>query len=87
MAKNTGEMTPEATAELPNVVARELVERDAPIVTEFVDYIRWLADQDTGFQVTVGQLWMLWYEGVVRCRHWSEVCEDQGLPVREEWDS
>lgn len=75
----------EALANIGREVNPQDVERDARIVTEFVDYIRWLADQNTGFRVTVGQLWELYYEGVMRCRYWPEVCEDIGLPVREDW--
>jgi len=75
----------EALANIGRVVHPEQVERDARIVTEFIDYLRWLADQDTGFRLAAGQVWGLYYEGVLRCRYWSEVCEDLGLPVREDW--
>lgn len=55
------------------------------IVTEMLDYLRWLADQDTGIKLTSGQIWELYYEGVLECRHWTDVCEDLGLPVRTDW--
>ena len=78
-------MTPEALAAISTPVHPDQVSRDDRIVTEFVDYIRWLAEQDTGFKVTVGDLWALYHDGVLKCRYWSEVCEDLGLPVRDEW--
>jgi hypothetical protein len=54
-------------------------------VTELLDYIRWLADQDASLPRTAGVVWALYYEGVRRGRHWSEVCEDLGLPIRVDW--
>jgi hypothetical protein len=76
----------ETLANIGTEIDHRNVERDARIVTEFLDYWRWLAEQDTGFQVTVGQIWELYYMGVGKCRMWSEVCEDIGLPVRDDWD-
>ena len=77
----------EALANIGHAIKPQDVERDSRIVTEFLDYLRWLADQDTGFKLTAGQLWELYHECVMRCRYWSEVCEDIGLPVRDDWDS
>lgn len=78
-------LTWEALADTPNEVTNEEVERDARIVTELLDYIRWLADQDTSMPLTAGDVWGLYHEGVRIGRHWSEVCEDLGLPVRPDW--
>lgn len=75
----------EALANIGREVTPEQIERDSRIVTEFLDYFRWLADQDTGFTLTAGQVWELYHEGVLKCIYWSEVCEDIGLPVREDW--
>lgn len=84
MAKDW-ELSIGAIAALGDRVDGKQIERDAPIVREFVDYIRWLADQDTSFPVTIGQLWGLYYDGVVECVDWSETCEALGLPIREDW--
>ena len=79
-------MSPDAiTSMAQEPVKVEEVARDAPIVAEFVDYLRWLADQDTGYKISVGDLWQLWYDGVRRCVSWSEVCFDLGLPERGDW--
>jgi hypothetical protein len=79
-------MTPEAISSMAEkMVTREEIQHDYPIVAEFVDYIRWLADQDTSFTVSMGDLWQLYYDGVRKGKYWSEVCEDIGLPVRDEW--
>lgn len=76
----------EALANIGREINPKDVERDARIVTEFLDYLRWLAEQDTSFQLTAGQIWELYHEGVQRCIYWSEVCEDIGLPIREDWN-
>lgn len=55
------------------------------VIAEFIDYLRWLADQDTGIKLTSGDIWELYYEGVRVGRVWSEICEDLGLPVRGVW--
>lgn len=55
------------------------------VIAEFIDYIRWLADQDTGFKVAVGDLWQMFYDGVRRGITWDEVCHDLKLPEREDW--
>lgn len=78
-------MTPEALADTDRKVEVAEVERDVYIVAELIDYLRWLANQDTGIVLTSGAVWMLYHEGVRKGRVWSEVCEDIGLPVREEW--
>lgn len=80
-------MTPEAISSMTDEpVTRQEVERDYPIVAEFVDYLRWLADQNTGYEVSAGALWQLYYDGVRRCIPWAEVCHDIGLPEREDWN-
>lgn len=61
------------------------VETDCAMVAEFVDYLRWLAEQDTNMTLTAGQIWELYYECVLIGRHWSEVCDDVELPIRECW--
>lgn len=78
-------ITISALADTGNPVAWKEIERDYPIVAELINYIRWLADQDSSFPLTAGQVWSLYHEGVRRGRVWSEVCEDIGLPVREDW--
>lgn len=78
-------ITTSALADTGREVTVAEVERDAPIVTELLDYIRWLTDQDSSFRLTSGHIWTLYHEGVRRGRVWSEVCEDIELPVREDW--
>lgn len=78
-------ITPLALADTEREVKRQEIERDAPMVAELLDYIRWLADQDSSFPLTSGHVWTLYHEGIRRGRVWSEVCEDVGLPVREDW--
>jgi hypothetical protein len=75
-----------ALADIGKEVKTQEIEYNAPIIAEFIDYIRWLADQDTSLKITVGQVWELFYEGLRVGRVWSEVCEDIGLPVREDWE-
>lgn len=75
----------EALANIGQEVKRQEIDHDSPIVAELLDYIRWLAEQDTGFRLTAGQVWELFHEGVRLGRAWSEVCHDLGLPERESW--
>ncbi len=74
-----------ALADTEHQVDHTEVEYDARIVAELLDYIRWLADQDSSLPITIGDVWSLYHEGVRAGRHWSEVCEDIGLPVRTDW--
>jgi hypothetical protein len=78
-------ITPLALADTSREVITKEIDHDAPIVAELLDYIRWLADQDSSFPFTAGHVWTLYFEGVRRGRVWSEICEDIGLPVREDW--
>lgn len=78
-------ITPSALADTGREVTRQEVEHDAPVVAELLDYIRWLADQDSSFSLTAGQVWALYHEGVRRGRMWAEACDDIGLPEREDW--
>ena len=78
-------ITPLALADTGNEVKYTEVEYDSRIVTELLDYIRWLADQDSSFPLTSGHVWTLYFEGVRRGRLWSEICEDIGLPIRLDW--
>lgn len=78
-------LTPQALADASRAIETREIEENAPVIAELLDYLRWLADQDTGINVTVGDLWELYYEGVRVGRAWEEVCEDIGLPVREDW--
>lgn len=78
-------LTPQALASTGETITIQEVDRNAHIVTELLDYLRWLADQDTGIKLTAGDVWELFYEGVRIGRVWSEVCEDIGLPVRTDW--
>lgn len=79
-------MTPDAITSMSEVVTTKEIAYEAPVVAEFVDYLRWLADQDTSYKMSMADLWMLWYEGVRRCIPWTTVCEDLGLPVRDDWN-
>ncbi len=86
MSKNVdASLSPLAIADVVNEVQIEEVKRDYPIVAEMIDYIRWLADQDLSFEITAGQVWALFHEGVRQGRYWNEVCYDLGLPEREDW--
>lgn len=75
----------ESLADIGRKVETKEVSYDAPIVAELLDYLRWLAEQDTGFRLTAGQIWELYHQGVRKCMPWAEICEDLKLPVREEW--
>jgi hypothetical protein len=75
----------EALADIGREIKTKEIAHDAAIIAELLDYLRWLADQDTGYKFTAGQLWELYHQGVRIGRFWSEVCEDIGLPVRDEW--
>lgn len=79
------DMTPNAVASMDETITIQEVDRDSHIITDLLDYWRWLADQDTGLQLSTGHVWMLFYEGVRVGRAWSEICEDLGLPVRDDW--
>lgn len=72
-----------ALADIGSIITPMHVARDLHVHAEFLDYLRWLADQDTGTKLTAGQAWELYYEGVRVGRVWSEVCEDISLPVRD----
>jgi hypothetical protein len=78
-------LTFEALAATGKEITRQEVLDDWAVIAEFLDYLRWLADQDTGIKLTAGDVWELYYEGVRVGRVWSDVCEDIGLPVREVW--
>lgn len=78
-------ISPNALAQTDKTVETPEITHDAPIVAELIDYVRWLAAQDSSFPLTVGHIWTLYCDGVRQGRAWSEVCEDIGLPVREEW--
>lgn len=79
------DLTPDALANLDWEIDTPEIEGNAPIIAELLDYLRWLANQDISLRLTTGHIWALFYEGVRRGRVWSEVCEDIGLPVREDW--
>jgi len=81
----TTTISPSALADVVNEVKSFEVRNDYPIVAEMIDYIRWLADQDVSLQLTIGQVWALFHEGVRQGRIWNEVCYDLGLPEREDW--
>jgi hypothetical protein len=74
-----------ALANIGRKITAEEVDADLYVTAEFLDYLRWLADQDTSQQLNAGQVWELYYEGIHTGRAWSEVCEDLGLPVRKDW--
>jgi hypothetical protein len=78
-------MTPRALHALGEMIEIGEVDRATAMIAEFLDYLRWLANQDTGRKLTVGDLWALYFEGVRIGRHWSEVCADLELPIREDW--
>ena len=75
-----------ALADIGRAIETKEITEHAPIVAELLDYLRWLADQDTGRKITTGQVWELYHDGVRVGRMWAEVCEDLGLPVREDWN-
>ena len=76
-------MSPDAISSVENeVTAREVYEY-YPVVAEFIDYLRWLAEQNFGFKISVGDLWQLYHDGVRECRSWDEVLHDIGLPERD----
>jgi hypothetical protein len=75
----------QALADIGHKIDVQEVKEDVHVIAELLDYLRWLADQDTGRKITTGQVWELYHEGVRLGRVWSEVCEDLGLPVREDW--
>lgn len=78
-------ITPLALGNIDHKIEAAEVEDEAYFIAELLDYLRWLADQDTSFALTAGHIWTLYYEGVMRGRVWSEVCEDIGLPIRTDW--
>jgi hypothetical protein len=78
-------ITPSALADTGRKITIDEITFAAPVVAELLDYVRWLADQDSSFRLTAGHVWTLYHEGVRRGRVWPEVCEDVGLPVREDW--
>lgn len=83
--KNTiNDWTP--LAALAQTVTPNEIVHDAPVVAEFVDYIRWLADQDTSMPVEIGKLWALYCYGVRECRYWLEAAEMIELPTRDDWE-
>ena len=78
-------MTPGALADVGREVTLQEVERDSAMVAELLDYLRWLAERDARLNLTAGQMWAMFHEGVRVGRLWSEVCADLGLPVRGDW--
>ena len=78
-------ITPLALGNIEHKITANEVQNESYIIAELLDYLRWLADQDTSMPITAGHVWTLYYEGVMRGRLWSEVCEDIGLPVRTDW--
>ena len=74
----------ENTHSVENKVTVREISDYAPIVAEFLDYLRWLAEQDVGFKISVGDLWQLYHDGVRQCRSWDEVLHDIGLPEQNE---
>jgi len=55
------------------------VTNDAPIIAEFLDYLRQLAEEWPE-DIPPHIPWQLYQEGVRRGRHWAEVTEELGLP-------
>ena len=78
-------ITPTAQDAIIDKIETKEIEREAPIVAEFVDYLRWLAGQDHDIPLTAGHVWTLFYEGVRVGRVWTEVCYDLELPERDDW--
>ena len=76
-------VNPMALADTSREITTQEVHDNLYVVTEFLDYLRWLADQDTGKKLNVGQVWELYYEGIRAGRVWSEICADLKLPIRE----
>ncbi len=74
-----------ALADTSREITTQEVDNNLYVVVEFLDYLRWLADQDTGIRLRAGQVFELFYEGVRAGRVWSEICADLELPIREVW--
>jgi hypothetical protein len=68
-----------------NPVSRKEADEESAVISEYIDYIRWLADQDPNLTVKVADIWALYHEGVRLGHHWSEACEDNGFPIRVDW--
>lgn len=78
-------MTPNAITSMSREITIQEIDDNAPIVAELLDYIRWLADRDTGHRMTIGDVWTLYHDGIRVGRVWSEICADLGLPIRDVW--
>lgn len=74
-----------ALAATGDTITTQEVDENLYVITEFLDYLRWLADQDTGIPLNAGKVWELYYEGIHIGRMWSDICEELELPVREVW--
>lgn len=68
---------------MDNEVTEHEVQRDYPQVTDFLNYLHYLAITET--DASVGQLWAFYREAVRRGRYPSEVAEELGLPVLDAW--
>jgi hypothetical protein len=78
-------LTFDALSDTGRTITVKEVEFNAFVVAALLDYLRWLANQDIEFPLTAGHIWALYYGGVRNGVMWSEICEDIGLPVREDW--
>lgn len=58
---------------------------DAPVILEFLEYLRWLAATTPNAQLSARRVWELYTYGVRDGRVWSDVCEELGLPLPEGW--
>ena len=76
-------LTPQALADTGLTISSNEIKENALAVAELLDYIRWLAEQDSAITVTAGDIWGLYYERVRIGRVLSEVCEEIGLLVRD----
>lgn len=74
-----------ALAATGRAITTQEVDENLYVITEYLDYLRWLADQDTGIKLNAGKVFELYYEAVHTGRAWSEICDDLELPVRKVW--
>lgn len=72
-------------ASLRNRVTPEEAESDSVLISEFLDYVRWLADQDTGVKFAIGELWALYHYVVREGQSWTDACEHLEFPIRTNW--
>lgn len=61
------------------------VQKDPYAIMEFLEYLRFMADENTDQIITVGTVWAMFTKGVRDGQHWSEVADDLGIPQNTDW--